>query len=622
MKRTVDPSRAALMERVRQLPLTPGVYLFKDRRGRILYIGRATRLRQRVLSYFTGRDERPLIPFLLREAYDIDVLTTKTPFEALILEAQLIRRHHPRYNTLLKDTRGHPYVRIDPRERFPAVEIVFRTQDDGARYFGPFRSIGHARKVLDMVYRFFRIRQCDLDLNGEQRYPVCLLYHIARCSGPCAGHISPELYRADVEAAMALLDGDRGAVLERLESMMKAHARAMNFEAAARYRDAIRTLENWDPHPTVVDEKRRNLDVFGIARKDQQFALVILQIRQGRLVRKRELLLEAVDLKKEDDPEWWERVLPQYYLTVQDPPEAVWLPVVIKRKRILERWFRYHFKRRIRLVSPENLATDDTRILEWAAQNAGVILATYGVSALDDPARILRWVQSALNLPTYPYRVEGYDVSNIQGKWNVASMVVFERGVPKRRAYRRFRIRTVIGPDDYACLREALYRRFRGRLAVHTPRPDLILIDGGPGQLNAALEGMKAAGVSDIPVIALAKREELIYRKGTSEPLRLDRTSPILRWLQQIRDEAHRTAITFYRRLHREDLRRWSLTEVPGIGPKLAWRLLQRFSGWRELRGASFEAIAEVVGPRRARALQAWLKGEHGRADEIGEGES
>ena len=607
--------RPSLVAQVRNIPNQPGVYFFKDRRGRFLYIGKANALRDRVRQYFSGHDTRPMVPYLLREAAYIDWVTTRTPLEALVLEAQLIRRHQPRYNALLKDTRNLPYIRVTLQEPYPRAEVAFRIENDGARYFGPFLSVGHARRVLQFVHRIFRIRACDLPLDGTRTYPVCLLYHIRRCSGPCMHHIAQDAYRADAEAAARFLEGDREGVLAELERRMQEHARRMEFEAAAFYRDAIRALRDWTPTSRVVDPAGRSIDLVAHATGGGRTVLVVFLIRHGLFVDRREFVWDrppglepSADTAVPVDEEWWTQVLTQFYLTVAQPPDEVWLPVALAERSELEAWLERHFGRPVRLRVPAELSEADRDRLEWVGHHARQLLQSAPEGEAADEYATLRALQHMLNLPTFPYRIEGFDISNIQGQWNVGGVVVFEGGRPKKSEYRRFRIRTVEGPDDYACMREAVYRRYAGSLRDRLSLPDLILIDGGKGQLHAALEALAQAGCSHIPAIALAKREEVIYVPTSPEPLRWPRHTPALRLLQHVRDEAHRWVIAYYRRLHRRAELQLALTEVPGIGPRLARRLLEHFGSLDALRQARVEEVARVIGRRRAEALCAWLQ--------------
>lgn len=606
-KNTQSHRRDSLLSLVQRFPTEPGVYLFKNYRGRILYIGKALNLRERVRSYFLARDTRPVIPHLMNEVTDVDCFPTSTEFEALILEAQLIRRHQPRFNTLLKDTRNHPYVKISRTERYPRMEIVFKVRHDSADYFGPFRSIGHARKLLDLVARIFRIRPCSLDLGGGKDYPVCLLYHIRRCSGPCAGHITEQQYALDLEGARALLEGRKDFVVNILTERIRQLSQKQAFEAAAEVRDTLRMLEEWEPQPVVAGSEDLSVDVVGVASRDRKLAWVILQIRRGRLVRRREMVST---LTREDDikhDEWWEQVLPQFYLGVSDAPDEVWVPHIWHSQPTLEEWFQYHFSRVIRIRDPRHISGNKRKIFQWAKQNAESVLATYLLDSGVPREKILSLVQSRLSLPRYPYRIEGYDISNIQGRWNVGAIVAFEGGSALPSEFRRMKIRTVSGPDDYQSMREVIHRRFTGRLAKSLPLPDLLLIDGGPGQLHAAQEALKGIPLPDLSIVALAKKEETLFLAHASDPLRLSRADPVLKLLQSIRDAAHDTAIRYYRRLHRTQARAWLITQAPGIGNKTAKKIWHHFGSLESLRKASLETLQELLGQTRGTNFFYWL---------------
>jgi excinuclease ABC subunit C len=428
-------------------------------------------------------------------------------------------------------------------------------------------------------------------------------------------HIAQDAYRADAEAAARFLEGDREGVLAELERRMQEHARRMEFEAAAFYRDAIRALRDWTPTSRVVDPAGRSIDLVAHATGGGRTVLVVFLIRHGLFVDRREFVWDrppglepSADTAVPVDEEWWTQVLTQFYLTVAQPPDEVWLPVALAERSELEAWLERHFGRPVRLRFPAELSEADRDRLEWVGHHARQLLQSAPEGEAADEYATLRALQHMLNLPTFPYRIEGFDISNIQGQWNVGGVVVFEGGRPKKSEYRRFRIRTVEGPDDYACMREAVYRRYAGSLRDRLPLPDLILIDGGKGQLHAALEALAQAGCSHIPAIALAKREEIIYVPTSPEPLRWPRHTPALRLLQHVRDEAHRWVISYYRRLHRRAELQLALTEVPGIGPRLARRLLEHFGSLDALRQARVEEVARVIGRRRAEALCAWLQ--------------
>ncbi len=589
------------------IPSAPGVYFFRDVRGRILYIGKANRLRQRILQYFSGHDTRWMIPHLLRDAHSVDWIVTQTPVEALILEAQMIRRHRPRYNTLLKDSRRLPYVRITTQDPYPKAEIVFEIPRDTAFYSGPYLSLGQARRVLQFLQRIFRIRTCDLPLDGQRTFPVCLLFHIQRCSGPCDHRIDAGTYRQDVQHAVRFLRGDRETVVRDLRQRMETHARNMEFEAAAFYRDAIQQIELWPTTLRIVDPAGRSIDLIGFTYDTSSWAMTVFMIRNGAFIDRREYT-GTDPPRTPDDDEWWLQVLPQFYLNISQPPDEIWLPVALREKSLLEDWLAYHFHRTVRVWNADELSAADRDRLRWAQRNAAELHArAVAAGTAESPEDALHALKHLLHLPTLPYRIEAFDISNIQGQWNVAGMVVFEGGRPYRTHYRRFRIRTVRGADDYACMYEAVYRRLTGSLRTQMPLPDLVLIDGGKGQLNAARQAAKDAGLPDLPMIALAKREEVIFLPERREGIRLERHASALRLVQQIRDEAHRWAVRYYRKLHRKADLQMELTRIPGIGPRLARRLLDRFGTLERIRAADPEELARVIGAKRAARVHAWL---------------
>ncbi len=598
-----------LLEQIRSFPDGPGVYIFKNARGKPLYIGKATSLRQRVRSYFTGHDSRPMIPHLLQDAVDIECISTPNPLEALILEAHLIRRFRPRYNTLLKDTRHLPYVKITTDEPFPRIHIIFQPGSEDGREFGPFRSIGHARKWINLIAQLFKLRQCKLELKPEgNTFPVCLLFHIGRCSGPCDNRITRDAYRENVQQALDFLSGEREKVLHDLRTRMIESAREQRFEEAIQYRDKIREIENWTASMTVIDEHRRNIDAWCWVRGEHEHTLVVTRIRLGIWTDQKvfSFLPHTIESNKSD---WWEQILTQFYQTVSQMPHAIWLACPVQKLPHFERWLEYHFKQRVPVVySASHLSTDaDRQLYEWFVKNARVYHTTHAHESTHRISKILRNLQAYLHLAELPIRIEGIDISNIQGKWNVGSIVVCQWGRCLRKEYRVITIQSVKGANDPACIREVVYRRLTGRLSRSFPLPDLILIDGGKTQLQSACEALREAGVSGVSVVSIAKKEELIFHPDFPEPLRLPFQSPELQLLRRIRDEAHRTALRAYRKKHRKHLRKRFLIEAPGIGEKLAWRIIQRYPTIRELLRASEEELVQFIGKKRGSALFQWL---------------
>ncbi len=566
-------------------------------------MGKASSLRDRVASYFHGEESsRPKVARLLEEAVDLDFVVTSSETEALVLEDALIKKHRPPYNTRLRDDKRYPYVKITA-EAFPRIEVVRRPERDGAHYFGPFTSSRDLRRLLRLAQKLFPLRTCNLDLEGGKRYRPCLYYHLGKCPAPCAGLISPEDYRRYVEEAVLFFSGKVERLVSHLEERMREAAAAEQFEEAARIRDQLQALDRLRQRQAVALPERRDLDVVGIALGEGRGYGVVLLVREGRLLGKEGFPLV---LPRESDPEGaLEEFLDQYYARASSVPQEVLLPFPIP-DRGLAGCLSSRRGGRVEVKAPRRGKRRE--LVELAQRNAALLLQRLSQEAPSSEEDALDELARILDLRARPWRIEAYDVSNIQGREATGSMVVFVGGRPKREAYRRFRIRTP-GPDDYAMMAELLRRRLRHGLeelqGMRPPGgfgelPDLILVDGGKGQLNVALRVLEEMGLREIDVAALAKREEEIYLPGVEGPLRLPRSSPALRLLQRIRDEAHRFAVEYHRVLRSRRSLESLLDGIPGIGPKRKAILLSRFGSLEGLKEASLEELLSLPGfPRR-----------------------
>ena len=598
-------ARDKLKEKVAELPKAPGVYIFRGTQGEVLYVGKASSLRARVRSYFQAERNLPYkVRRLVREIADLEVIETASAAEALILEDALIKKHRPRFNVRLRDDKRYPYLKIT-KERFPRVQVVRRRGEDGARYFGPYTSSKSMRRVLKLAHKLFPIRTCNLDLDARRLDRPCLLYHIGRCSGPCAGLVSEEEYRRYVEGAALLFQGRVDEVIETLKEEMAQAAAEERFEHAAHLRDQVRALERIRERQVVALPEPVDLDAIGIAVEGERGYGMVLIVRGGRLIGREGF---ALKLPAETSPaEALEEFLDQYYTRATAFPQEVLLPEEIEDAEGLSLYLSGRRGGKVRVHVPRR--GERRELVEMAQRNAQLSLKRAAAEELPEE-EVLEELAEALGLSVRPWRIEAFDISNLKGQEATGSMVVFVGGCPRRDAYRRFRVRISGKPNDYAMMYEVLSRRLSHGLAElsdpavakgrFSDLPDLILVDGGKGQLSVALRALEEHGLTGIEVAALAKREELVYVPGRAEPIRLPRDSPALKLLQRIRDEAHRFAIEYHRRLRGRRALASLLDSVEGIGPKRRELLLRRFGSLEGLRRASLEELLSVPGLPRA----------------------
>lgn len=589
-----------LEARAAELPTSAGVYLFKDRRGRVIYVGKAVNLRSRVRQYLSGTDERMMVPFLVRAAADVDVVVTHTEKEALLLENQLIKKHQPRYNVKLRDDSNFLHVRIDLREPWPRFELVRRIEDDGARYFGPYASASRARQTLEFVERAFPLRTCtDQVLKGRSR--PCLLYQMGRCLGPCVGNeVDRDEYIEIAEAAMLFLEGRRLPAVRHLRERMAQHAEREEFEQAARLRDLIVAIESAIERQQVIDTRLGDRDVWGLFREGSRGAVAIVPVREGIMGEPRTTLLEAA---VESDEELLSSLLNAAYPPNALIPPEILLPTLPSDHEALTEVLSERLGRKVVLRVP--VRGDKVRLLDLARENARVRY----LAETDEEERHRRAMQElarALELPEPPRRIECFDNSNLQGEHPVAAMSVFLDGRPARREYRRYRVKTVVGADDYATMREILERRMRRALAEGN-RADLVLVDGGKGQLGVALAVLEDLGLHDQAVASIAEPRterrkgdrsatDRIFLPHRKEPLALPPGHPGLRILQHARDEAHRHAVRYHRKVRTRDNLTSALEGIPGVGPARRKALLRALGSAEAVARASVEQLAAVEG--------------------------
>ena len=613
-----------LQERLDALPTKPGVYLMKDKEGHVLYVGKAVNLRARVRSYFhASAGHSPKIERLVAAIADIDFIVTASELEALILESNLIKRHRPKYNVRLKDDKRYPYVKITWQEDFPRVLIVRRMERDGARYFGPFTAAWAVQQTLHTLRRVFPYLTCNRTITGQDER-ACLYLDIGLCLGPCVGASSGEEYRAMIDDLCRFLEGKADEIVADLEARMQAASEQWDFEQAAVYRDQLDAIHRVIERQKIVSAAMADQDVVAFARADGDACVQVFFIRHGRLIGREYFVLDGT--AEEADAEIVASFVKQFYDEVAYVPPEILLPHEIDKALVIQEWLRSRRGQKVVLKVPRRGLKRD--LVEMAAENAAETLSHLRAQWLADEgkqATALAELQDYLGLETPPNRIECYDISTTQGTATTGSMVVFVKGVPRKSDYRRFKIRTVEGSDDYGSMREMLRRRFRRVTEPQTDNesanlqpgakksswdlmPDLLVVDGGKGQLNVALEVLDEYGLRDqVPAVGLAKQEEEIYLADRSEPVRLPRTSEGLYLMQRIRDEAHRSAITYHRRLRTKQTIVSQLDGVPGIGPKRRSALLKHFGSIEAIRAASVDELAAVPGMTRKAAEQ--LKG-------------
>jgi excinuclease ABC subunit C len=613
-----------LAEALRGLPDQAGVYLFKDDRGRLLYVGKAESLRDRVRSYF--HDEALLSPKIRRvveQADQLEYILTDSPVQALIWENDLVRKEQPRYNTKLRDDKHYPYIRINVQDAWPVARVTRRMVRDGARYFGPFPHATAVRQTLDTLSRLFPHILCNRTITGTDER-ACLYLHIKRCPAPCIGLIDNAAYRQIVDEMVRFLEGRNRSVLEELRSEMEAAAERLEFERAADLRDRLKAAASVIEQEKLGYTTLSNQDILGVAREDSHACLQVFFIRGGQLARRDPFFM--VNAEGDSEREILNAFVKQFYAQASEIPDELVLPFELEEAEAIRAWLRETRGRAVRLTVAQR--GEKRRMVELAARNAAEALEQMKQEWLADQEKTSEalWeLQEYLQLPNTPRRIECYDISNIQGTNSVASMVVFEDGRPKRSDYRRFRIKTVEGANDFASHQEVLRRRFKRALAdqglelgaenaeqpdelgeqTHTAWaqiPDLVIIDGGKGQLSAGLEVMAELELTEIPLVGLAKENEEIFVKGRSAPILLPRTSQGLFLVQRIRDEAHRFAITYHRSLRGKRSLRSALDDVPGIGPARKKALLRRFGSLNGIREAEIDDLAAVPGMTRRSA--------------------
>jgi excinuclease ABC subunit C len=579
------------------LPDTPGVYLWRGRSGEVLYVGKAKRLRQRVRSYFGVEHEwSSKTRLLIEQVADLETIVVPNEAQALLLEYNLIKEHRPRFNVVLRDDKSYPYVKVTVQEPYPRVFVTRQLLDDGARYFGPYTDVGAMRRALNVVKRIFTVRSCRYDMPREMPERACLDFYIQRCKAPCIGAQSLEDYRAMTDEVLMFLEGRADEVVRRVTERMNAASTAMEYERAAELRDALGQLQRMEEPTLVVEVEGGERDVVGYARDGEDACVVTLRIRKGRLLGREHRFLEHIE--GEPDSEVLRAYLAASYFNAGSAVERgaeLLIPFDFDDRALFEAAIPG-----TRVLVPQRGSRRE--LLDLAEQNARHLLEEFKLAGLEADERAADPVYDLgreLGLQKIPRALVCFDNSTSQGRDNVGSVVWFENGRPRRGEYRTMRVKTVDengGPDDFASMREVVERYFRRRLDESKALPDLVVVDGGKGQLSAAADALFRVGLERLPLIALAKRDEEIFVRGRLEPLRLARRSPALRLLQQARDEAHRTAITYNRKRRTMRTVTSELLRIPGVGPVKRRALLARFGSLHGVRAATPEQVAELPG--------------------------
>jgi excinuclease ABC subunit C len=605
-------------EQAAQLPEKPGVYLFKDAGGNVVYVGKARSLRSRVRSYFLeSRWADAKTGSLAKEIADLETIVVDNEREALALEHNLIKQYKPRFNVLLRDDKTYPYIKLTMAEKYPRVYFTRKVKKDGALYFGPFFPAGLARRILHFIHKRFLVPSCMVDLTKSHPRP-CLQYYIKRCQGPCVnGLTTDERYAEAVRDVRMFLEGRRHDLMKSLEERMMAASEKERFEEAAAYRDLLRTLEDIEDRQRIAAAQGDDTDVLGYYAEPPLLAANVFHLRGGRVVDRREFYWE--EMEEFDPHEFVSSLLKQLYLEAEYIPKMIHVPIDFEDRELLEETFAERSGHKVEIFTPQR--GSKRAILDLVESNAKHSFEQRFRVMKPSSKAIGEALQNALNLPDEPKRIESFDISHIQGTDTVASMVVWENGRMKKSDYRKFIIRGDAGPggrlrsenDDFASMHETVTRRYKRLQQEQKPMPSLILIDGGLGQLHAAAQALDALQIINQATASIAKKEEILYILGQeNEPCVLDRHSPVLHLIQQIRDETHRFAVTFHRQRRAARQTRTELLNIPGIGLKTAQRLLQRYGSVANLRRATVEELSRVVTRKSAeKIVEHYGKGEN-----------
>jgi len=597
-----------LQNKLENLPAKPGVYQFKDRTGKIIYVGKAKVLRHRVRSYF--QDRRPLDPKTFRlvaRIGDVEVIVTDSEMEALILEMNLIKEYKPRYNVNLRDDKSYPYIRVT-REMFPRIFPTRKIVNDGSQYFGPYTDVGQMRSLLRTVKRIFPIRSCNYNFTPEiiarKKYKLCLDYYIKKCDGPCEGLINAEEYGKVVKQVVDFINGRGQQVVKEMQEKMQQLAGQKLYEQAAKMRDRLRFIEEFQYRQKVVSDDMKDRDIVAVALEDEDAAGAVFKVRDGKIIGRQHYYLAGVFQETYDNVV--AAFTKQFYLKADFIPEEVYLPAEIPEAEEVQAWLAARRGGPVKLLTPK--LGEKAKIVEMCAKNARLLLQELQLQKMKARLKVphsIAALQRDLRLEKPPRRIECFDISNIQGTDAVAAMVTFEDGRPKKSEYRKFKIRGKQTPDDFAMMAEAIERRYSGSLSEKMPLPDLILVDGGKGQLHTALGILQKLDLK-IPLAALAKRLDEVFVPGAAEAQNIPRTSSGLKLLQHLRDEAHRFGVTFHRTLRTKRTTISELNKIPGIGPARRNALIKFYGSVEAVRQAAVDELTLVKGITSELAQSIW----------------
>ena len=622
-----------LQQKIRTLPTTPGVYMYKNAEGEVIYVGKAKNLRARVRSYLLeAATQNAKTGSLMREACDVEYIVVENEREALALENNLIKQKKPRFNILLRDDKTYPYIKLTLADRFPKVFVTRRLKKDGSAYYGPYFPGNLAHRTVDLIHRSFLIPSCKVDLSRYHPRP-CLQYYIKRCLGPCVRDLTtPDAYAEAVHDVQFFLEGRQADLARSLRARMDRAAQEEQYESAAKYRDLISTVEDLMERQRMAAAEGDDMDVFGFHYENHMLVVNLFHMRGGRILDRRELFwedlpefeliphsedVESGDHKSSSPPKqpdfdpglFFGALLKQVYIDQQYVPRAILVPVDFHERAALEELLSEKRGSKVEILVP--LRGEKRSLIDLAAKNAHQIYDQRFRVMKPSIKAIQEALQDTLTLPDLPKRIECFDISHMQGAETVASMVVWEEGQMKKSDYRKFIIRTVEGVDDFASMREVIARRYKRVTSDKQKMPSLVLIDGGIGQLHAAAEALESLEITNQPLASIAKREEIIYVHGQEdEPVVLDRHSPVLHLVQMIRDESHRFAVTFHRKRRQMRDRASELLEIPGIGALTTRRLVEHFGSVRAVKEAEPAALSAVVTPAQAAAILEHFRGE------------
>ena len=610
--KNITLSNTGVRNRLNRIPMKPGVYLMRGPNGEILYVGKASKLKNRIRSYFTAKTHsHPKIETLVNTLVDFEFIITESEQEALILESNLIKSHKPKFNSRLKDDKSYPFIKIDVSEKFPQVYVTRNVSNDDARYFGPYTDAGSVRRTLSLLNKLFPYRSCTKQITGSDDR-ACLDFHIKRCVGPCIGAVDDIEYNKIIDQVILFLEGDTKQIVNSLRLQMRKAAESLKFEKAASLRDQLQSIEKVQQSQKVLTLKSNNMDIIGSSQSSYEAWIEVFFIRQGKLIGRENYLMDVGIADSISEVE--SAFLKQFYgVTPYVPPLILTQHEILEEKQAIQSFLSEKRGTKVVLLHPKR--GDRKKLVDMVTENARLGMEQLRItrfSETDSNDKALLEVQEALNLPKLPNRIECYDISNIQGTNAVGSMVVFENGAPKTSDYRRFQIKSVKGVDDYSMMREMLTRRFNrmsnssnentARLQktsnqeAWTIKPDLVLIDGGKGHLGAALQVFLEMGISDVPLASLAKENEELFTPESPHSILLPKNSPGMYLVQRARDEAHRFAITYHRKRRSKQSLQSSLDLIPGIGPKKRRSLLRKYGSIKNIKDSTLEDIATTPG--------------------------